>query len=174
MAFFLSVWVAVKEILSAPFRGAHLWWQLTPIFLLWIVLEIYFARYKHEELGWNTALGNAITLFWIGVSSMQQLFLRKIGEAFLWGNAAMVFLIIAYASFVAYISFGHKLGARTTYILAYPTIIYYLSFFAVIWGYKALEVNKYIIIAFVLLFFLVWGVRWTLFLALPEAQGSVA
>ncbi len=168
----LSVWVAMKEVLGTPFRGHHLWWQLAPIFLLWVVLEIYFDRHKHEELGWNTALGNAITLFWISISGMQQLFNHRPNEPFLWSNAFMVALIMLYALFVTYISFGHKLGARVTYVLAYPTIIYYLSMFAIFWGYKALAVNKYILLVFVLFFLVVWGARWLFFWLLPEASDA--
>jgi len=170
MAFFLSLWVALREVLASPFRGYHLWWQLAPIFLLWLILEIYFDRHKSEELGWNTALGNSITLFWISISGMQQLFNHRPDESFLWSNAIMVGLIMCYALFVAYVSFGHKLGAHITYVLAYPTIIYYLSTFAVFWGYKALEVNRYILLVFVLSFLVVWGVRWIFFELLPEAR----
>ena len=65
---------AFSAILASPFKELSVWWYLTPIFILWLVLEVYFGKYKKEKLGWNTSLGNGITLTWINIESIRFLF----------------------------------------------------------------------------------------------------
>lgn len=169
MVFFLSLWHAIKEIFHAPFIEPRLWWQLAPIFLLWITLSFYLNYQKHEQLGWNSALANGLTLFWIGVGAMQPLFTLEIGERILWSRFFMILPMIVYGIFLTYISFTHKLSERATYIMATPTIVYYLNVYAILWGNKVLDVNKYILLGFLVLWGVAFAFRWFLFWVLPEA-----
>jgi uncharacterized membrane protein HdeD (DUF308 family) len=168
MAFFLSIWHAMKEIVIAPFFLPELWWQLIPILVLWITLEFYLNYHKREQLGWNSALANGLTLFWIGVGAMQPLFTLAVGEQVPWANFFMILPMILYGVFLTYASFTHKMHDQLVNHLASPTVVHYLSIFAILWGNKVLEVNKYILLAFFLLWFVAMGVRWLLFWLLPE------
>lgn len=170
MSFFMNLWVAFKDILRAPLT-VNLWWQLLPVLVLWVAIEIYLDRHKHEELGWNSALGNGISLFWISVSSMQPLFVKN-QLSFPWATFFVLLLVLAYSLFIIYISFTHKLRSRLGYELAYPTVIYYLAIFTILWGHRALNMNLYVLIMFVVLFIVVWGVRWVFFWLLPDAPES--
>ncbi len=172
MAFLISLWHAFTEIFAAPFHGHRIWWQLAPVLILWLILEVYFVKNKREELGWNTALGNAITLFWISITALQQAFTLDLGEHLSWARITAVTLILLYSLFVGFISFGHKLGEEVTYVLAYPTTVYYLSVFAILWGSKALAANRYVFLAFVLLGALVAGVRLLIFWLSPDDASS--
>ncbi len=174
MAFLPSLWHAFAEIFRAPFLGQHLWWQLGPVLVLWLIVEIYLDCHKGERLGWNTALGNAISLFWISLAAMQPLFTVPVGESFPYGRFFAILPILAYALFVGYVSFSHVFGERVTYALAYPTIVYYLCVFAILWGNKALDVNRYVLLAAALLFGVVYGLRWLFFWLLPDAEGAFA
>ncbi len=170
MTFFLSLGQAFKEIGLAFVLKPYLWWQLAPVLLLWLLLEIYLSQNKREALGWNSALANAITLFWISLAAVQPLFWLSYGEPFRWGVLVVLVLFTAYALFLAAISFTHKFGAGVTYVLAAPVVVDYLSLFAILWGNGVLAVNLYILLAAVLLWLAVFGLRWLLFRLLPEAQ----
>ncbi len=74
-----------KEIFSSPFKDLSIWWLLAPIILFWIILEIYFSRYKTEKLGWNSTLGYGLNMFWIGIISLRTLFANDF-ELFTWGK----------------------------------------------------------------------------------------
>src|SRR3989344_5233011 len=41
---------------------------LLPLLATLFVMQIYFSRYKREELGWNSAFGNSIVLLFVGIS----------------------------------------------------------------------------------------------------------
>ncbi len=170
MVFWLSLGQAFKEVWLAFTLKPHLWWQLAPVLALWLLLEVYLSRHKREELGWNSALANAITLFWITLAAVQPLFTRPLGEPFPWRAFLLLCLILLYALFLTYASFAHAFRPATIYRLASPVVVHFLSLFAILWGNRVLAVNRYVLLAVLLLWLLVLGLRWLLFWLLPEAR----
>ena len=153
MAFLNEMLSGFKDISAAPFKSLDALWILIPLFILWIVLEIYFARFKKEELGWNTALANGITLGWLTLEGMRGLFEAK-PENF-WLRFIANSVIILYAMIIIYGSFTHKISSKWNFVLASPTPVYYLGIFSVMWGFGTLEVNRYVLIDLVILFVVV-------------------
>ena len=89
------------EIFSSPFKDHSIFWILIPIIVFWFVLEIYFGSYKKEKLGWNTALGYGLSMFWIVVISLRTLFANNF-ELFSIDKLLFVFslLYIPYLLFI--------------------------------------------------------------------------
>ena len=169
MVFWSSLWLAFKEIIRAPFVDSSIWWVLAPVILFWFVLEIYFTKHKGEELGWNTALGNGISLTWITVTLMKYLFEASFAN-FKWGAFILVLLIMLYGFFIAYISFKHLFTSKTTFILASPTPIYYLAGIAILWAYGTLVITWYIILDLILIYLVIVGVLELVKKFVPEAE----
>ena len=55
------------KIIVTPWLNKELLWMVIPLILIIFFVQAYFGRNRTEELGWNTAFGNAISLFWISV-----------------------------------------------------------------------------------------------------------
>jgi len=153
MAFLNEMLLGFKDIFSAPFRSIEALWILVPLFILWIVLEIYFAKYKTEKLGWNTALANGITLGWLTLEGMRSLFTTK-PDAFLFRFIAN-FVIIVYAGLIIYSSFTHKISERWNFIIASPTPVYFLGIFSVMWGFGTLDITGYVLLDLLILFIII-------------------
>lgn len=152
--------MVLVNMLDALYQIGHsfvvdvsLWWYLTPIILLWVMLEIYFGKYKQEKLGWNTSLGNAVTLTWISVESMRYLF--SVQPNNFWFRFGVIILIMLYAVLIIYLSFSHKISARATYTLASPTPIYFLCTVTILWGHGTLELTKWVVLDLVALYFII-------------------
>ena len=159
--------VGFNQIFSTPFKDPSVLWLLIPIIFIWFMLEIYFGIRKKEELGWNTALGNGISLFWIGMALMRQLF----QEAELSIPSFLILIvIITYSLFISYLSFTHKLSAKITYNLSKPTPVYFLAFVAIVWTYGTLEITLAIALDLIILFFTLVGIVELIKYLLPEAQ----
>jgi len=173
VSFGLNLWLALKQILSAPFKDASIWWVLAPVILFWLVLEIYFTKHKGEELGWNTALGNGISLTWITVTLMKYLSENKFA-AFTKPKFALVISIMLYGFFIAYISFKHSFSDKTTFLLASPTPIYFLAGVSILWAYGVLFINIYVIIDLLLIYLLTLGIVHMFKRFSPEAETSDA
>jgi len=160
---------ALGHIFKAPFVDLSALWVLTPLVLIWCILEIYFSTHKREELGWNTALGNGISIFWIAVQLMQFLFSNKF-DAFTWPKFAAVFFIMAYSMFISFISFRHSFSAKVTYAIASPTPVYYFAGISVLWAYGALIISLWVLLDLLLLFGVVLGIVGLLRKFMPESQ----
>jgi len=167
-----NMWIAFREIMASPFKDISIWWYLIPILLLWIVLEVYFGKYKQEKLGWNTALGNGITLTWINIESMRYLFSEH-PEPF-WLRFILVLLIMFYGLFVIYISFSHKFSSKATYAFAAPSPIYYLAAITNLWGHGVLDLSFWVAIDLIIMFPILLGFFAILRKILPAAKKAEA
>lgn len=143
-----------REIFSAPLKDLSIFWLLAPIILFWLIIEIYFGRYKKEKMGWNTALGNGLSMFWIVVISLKVLFAEGL-ELFSLDKLIFVIFIAVYSIFVIIISFNHRLNEGLFFLLSSPTVVYYLSAIAVLWIHNLLAINFWVIIDFILLYIFV-------------------
>lgn len=157
---------ALWEIVRSPFKEWSVWWFLAPLIILWIVLELYFGRYKSETLGWNTSLANGISLVWINIESMRFLFSNH-PEPFLL-RFIPITVILSYGAFIIYVSFTHKFSGNVAYTLAAPTPIYFLSFISVLWGHGELILTWFIILDIIILYPIILGIFALIRKLLPE------
>ncbi len=139
------------ELLLAPFKNPSLLWQLIPLWGLWIALEFYFGYYKQEKLGWNTALGNGISLFWIVIGTIQYMSQKGLSNMSVSGIIFMSIVTI-YALFIVMGSFKHWISKKVMFFFAAPPIIYYSSILVILFAYEAISFSGPMLIAILLLF----------------------
>lgn len=143
-----------SEIFSSPLKDLSIWWLLAPIILFWLVIEIYFGRHKKEKLGWNTALGNGLNMFWIVVISLKALFEQELSLASL-DKLVFVIFIALYSIFIIFVSFTHKIKEGVFFLIASPTAIYYLSGIAILWIHNLLAINLWVVVDLVTLYIII-------------------
>lgn len=165
MSFLGNIWNGIQLVVSSPFHDLNTLWVLGPILLLWITLIVYFDIYKNEKLGWNTALANGISMFWISIMLMRHLF----SEGFEWTVFITLGFVITYSVFIVVISFKHSMEESIAFKLASPTPTYYVSGAAVVVGYGALEVNLYTILGLIIVFGAVLGLNSFVSIFIPDA-----
>jgi hypothetical protein len=168
-----DIWVNIldgfNEIFSAPFKDVSIWWLLTPIILFWLVLEVYFGMYKGENLGWNTALGNGLNLFWIVVISLKALFTEGMG-LFCMDKLVVVILIAIYSTFIIFISFTHKIKEKVFFFFASPTVVYYLSGITILWIHGLINISLWVIIDLILFYIMILILEIILRKLIPSAS----
>lgn len=166
MPFLANLWAGILAVIKSPFQDVNTIWVLGPILLLWVTLVIYFDKYKREKLGWNTALGNGISMFWISVMLMRHIF----EDGFSWPVFISLSTIVLYSLFIAIISFKHSVDEDIAFTLASPTPIYFFSAAAVVVAYGALELNLYTILGLAIVFGIILALNRLLSAMIPEAQ----
>ncbi|MFH1592804.1 MAG: hypothetical protein ABIB47_05550 [Candidatus Woesearchaeota archaeon] len=55
----------LKLIVTTPFTQPDLLWLVIPLIFVLFAIQLYFGRNRTEQLGWNTAFGNSVSLFWV-------------------------------------------------------------------------------------------------------------
>lgn len=153
MAFLNELLKGFESIFSAPFQRFDQLWVLIPLVIMWIVLAVYFAKFKKEELGWNTALANGITLGWLTLEGVRSLFATNPSD--FWFRFIANMVILSYAVLIIYFSFTHKISSKWDFVIASPHPVYFLGIFSVMWGYGTLEINGYVLLDLVILFVIV-------------------
>ena len=160
-----------KEIFSAPFRDLSILWFLTPIILFWFVMEIYFSRYKEEKLGWNSALGYGMSMFWIVIISFKTMFENNF-ELFSIDKLLFVIFVAVYSILIIFISFTHKLQAKIFFLFTSPTAVYYLLGIALLWVNGLFNVSLWVIIDLIILYIMILIFELILRKVIPAASGD--
>ena len=167
----ISLWKALGEIGSSLFKEASLWWLLTPLFLFWIILEVYFGAYKEEKLGWNTALGNGITLVWVAVESLRFLFYNSSKVSVL--RFIVLISILVYGGFIVFMAFSHQFSEKVTFLLASPSPIYFLALITILWGHNVLRLTWWVLADLILLYLIFLGLMSLVRIMLPEMRKGI-
>jgi len=160
-----------KEIFSSPFRDLSILWLLIPIILFWLVMEVYFGRYKEEKLGWNSALGYGLSMFWIVVISFKTIFENNF-ELFSIDKLLFVIFVAVYSVFIIFVSFTHRLKAKIFFLFTSPTIVYYLFAIALLLVNDLLNISLWVIIDLVILYIIILIFELILKKVIPSAPES--
>lgn len=168
---YANILAGFQHIFTAPSRDLSILWFLTPIILFWLFLEIYFGRFKKEKLGWNSAMGNGLSIFWIVIISFRIIFADKPGY-FTIGKFIFIIIIGLYAISIIYISFNHRIRKKIPFVFASPTVVYYLSAIAILWINNLIVISRWVMIDLVILFILVLIFEAILKKLIPEAASE--
>ena len=56
--------IRIIQIVLVPSYNPDVIWSIAPLFFGLVLMQMYFGKYKTEQLGWNTAFGNSVSLMW--------------------------------------------------------------------------------------------------------------
>lgn len=133
-SFLPAMWQTMKEIVSAPSQQTELLWTVLPLVAALLMMELYFGRYKTEELGWNTAVANGLLLVFVSLTLFRHLLLdREISLAIisdLKTFLAAAVLILGVWLFI--VDFFHLLPKKIAFRISSSLPINFLAYIAVI------------------------------------------
>jgi len=118
--------------------------MLLPLLATLVLMEFYFGRYKDEELGWNTAFGNALVLMFVAIDLFRNLY-EPSGQTLLQFvttvtdiKAIIPIWIAAMALILMFIDFFHFIPKKIAYILSSPIYINLIGLLGIIIVYTNL------------------------------------
>ncbi|MFB6209852.1 MAG: hypothetical protein ABEJ56_07000 [Candidatus Nanohaloarchaea archaeon] len=120
-----SLQARLEEFAFAPLKQPELLPTVLPLILGAIVIELYFGKHSQEELGWNTAVGNAIIWTTTGVTLLITTELSEL-------ERYVSYSLIGIGGLVAYMDFYHKWSSSIAFIVSSSGIVYSLAYIAVI------------------------------------------
>ncbi len=163
MAYFMevfvpTVWNRFLELLTAPAINPAVWWIITPLLITLILMTFYFGKYKEEELGYNTAIGNSIVLLFVGIDLLRYMFYSEFPPSLLAYQhrpfvALLCLLIIFEAIALAFSSFFHALPKKITYFICAPLPVNLQAYAIVAVVYSRITFDWFTLAGVVVLFF---------------------
>lgn len=139
--YILAVKVRSLEIVYSPLTNPDMLWLLVPLILNLVLLEFYFSRHRHEELGWNTAYGNALVLIFIAVMLAKHL--SEQGTIYTdQVKFAIVLIVILVGVSLTIIDYFHWLPKNVAFKISSKIPINYLALVAIVLVYTDLPVDS--------------------------------
>ncbi len=136
------------EIVQSPFQYKEMLWILFPLLLVILLMELYFSRYKSEELGWNTAYGNSLVLIFVSLDLLRYLFTH--GQFDFNTRTAIVVSIIFVGVMFTLLDFFHLLPKSLAFVISSRLPINFLALVGVIIVYTGFPIDFVTFSAFLL------------------------
>ena len=164
------------SIVLAPIAFQEMIWILFPAITTMILMTIYFGRYRDEELGWNTAVGNALVLIFVSLNLFEQAYpqenplqaltafinvLTKYGLAHESLPGLVAGSILSYALLLLVLDFFHILPKKVAFFISSPLPINTVAYFGIVFVYSAtannpLALDGYTLASFITIFALLY------------------
>ena len=127
----ILVFQRILDILNAPFSKPIIFWELGPLILTMFIMELYFGRYKDEELGWGSTVSNALILVFIGSNLLHYLYLSGVLDFTLLRSQLPLYLIGAGLT-LAILDFFHIWPAFIAFDISSVLPIHIVAFITII------------------------------------------
>jgi len=165
------IWDRAVEIVKQPIINKEMLWILLPLVAALFLMEIYFGRYKREELGWNSAVSNSVILFFVGMNLLSFLYnknlllgLTDINPIFMGVAIKKTFIaviILLESIFLIILNFFHLVSKRFAYGISSSLIMNYLGVVSIILIYSDILLD-FISISAILFIFIITAVFFSL------------
>lgn len=103
-------------------------------------MELYFDRYKREELGWNTAFGNSLVLIFVSLDIIKYLYVHGMLEYVMMENALAIAVIMLGLALTV-MSFFHVLPKEVAFGLSSRLPINIIAYLTVVVIYAGIPIN---------------------------------
>jgi hypothetical protein len=140
------------EIIKSPVINTEMIWLLAPLIITLLAMEFYFGRYKDEELGWNSAYGNALVLVFVSASLAKHVYMNELYFNLVKLSAVAVMIFMGLE--LMFIDFFHILPKKIAFNISSKVPINFLAFVAIILVYTELPIDNITLVAFIVLLIL--------------------
>jgi len=157
------VFIRILEILLVPYIHREVLWTVAPLIFALVMIQMYFGKYKTEQLGWNTAYGNTISLMWVTAILLKYLSDTQ-GLIYAWNTMELrgyLIMIVALGLFtliLAILNFEHLIPKKLAFLISssLPTNIGAYFIIVIVLGRVTLDWTTFW--AAFLIFVFLWGV----------------
>ena len=170
---FSIVFERAIEILRQPAVNKEMLWILLPSIAALFLMEFYFGRYKEEEIGWESAVGNALALFFVGMNLASWLYSHELLLGFFSVEAAVfqtaltktfiALFVLAESALLLVLNFFHVVKKKFAFGISSVLVINFISVISIILVYSEIPLDALtipsVLIVFILLILFFWLIR---------------
>jgi len=146
------------ELITAPYYHKEMLWIVLPLIIALILMQLYFGRYRKEELGWNSAVGNSLALIFVSMDLLRRIYTTSSSKAIfdvIFGNfkEVLVVFVIGLVSFwLLFGEFFHLLPKKLVFLVSssLPTTV--VAYMGIVLIYTNVPLDSITLLAGFLLF----------------------
>ncbi len=145
------------ELVTAPYYHKDMPWIVLPLVIATLLMQLYFGRYKKEDRGWDSAVGNSLVLVFVTIDLVRHLHSITPDPTIMnivFGNFTEVMLIALVALgglWMAVGEFFHFIPKRIAAFLSSALPINLTAYMIIIVVYTAIPADLVTFIAAILL-----------------------
>lgn len=169
-----QVYNRIVDLVEAPWINPEMGWIVTPLVITLLLMTFYFGKYKLEELGWNTAVGNSLVLIFVSIDLMRYLYHSPLPPAI--DNyftqpvkTAIAIFILAEGLFLVFTNFLHWLPKKAAFFISAPLPVNLTAYVAITIVYTNVIFDAVTLVAAVILFLILLGI----FSLLKHGEGKL-
>lgn len=174
------IYERVLEIVQQPAANPEMLWMLIPMLVSLFLIELYFGRYSKEELGWNSAVSNALVLFFVGMNLASWLYSNEMLVGFTLVDITIfdvalkktfiTAIVIAESALLLFLNFFHLVTKRFSFGISSGLIINFVGAISIILVYSNVPLDIVAIPAVLLIFICLVLFFWIIRLIEPKAR----
>ncbi len=159
------LFIRILEILLVPYVHKEALWTIAPLVFVVVMIQMYFGKYKTEQLGWNTAFGNNISLLWVTAILIKYLS-NNYGLITAWNTLELrgYFILIAglgiLTLILAILTYNHMLPKKWAFLLLSSLPTNLLAYFVLVIVMGTIPLDKITFLASVLIFAFIILIFW--------------
>jgi len=141
-----EIFIRFHDLLLAPLTHKEMLWIAIPLLLTTILLELYFARYKFEELGWNSAYANTLVLVFVSIDLFRFLYTND-QLNYITGKNALAIIVAILGILLAVSNYLHVWSKDIAYGISGKLPINVLAYMSIILIYSNIPIDIITLIA---------------------------
>lgn len=137
------------ELIFAPFEHPETLWMVIPVLFTLLFIELYFGRYRAEELGWNSAFGNSLVLIFVSIDLVRLLYSQSGITAFLYINpkVALIIAVVLEGMVLTTMSFLHALPKHVLFNFSSALPMNFIAYISILLVYTDIPIDFYTLLA---------------------------
>lgn len=159
--FWQRAWDEFLLLLNAPFLVPDMWWIITPLIAITVIMTFYFGKYVTERLGWNTALSNSTVLVFVGLDLLRTIY-HYSTPASIWNFAwypvtvLVIALIVIEGVGLSVTAWKHAIPPKIMFFIASPIPVNVQAYVITAMTYLQITPTFYTLVAALALFFIIY------------------
>ncbi|MBI2671343.1 hypothetical protein HYX16_00240 [Candidatus Woesearchaeota archaeon] len=127
----------IIEIIERPILQKDILWIIAPLLITLLLIQVYFGRYKNEQIGWNTAFSNSISFLWVTTTLMRYLYENSREGIFQvinfqFDKSLLIIALGLWAVISIILQFYHALPKKLDFLIYSPLTVHITSILVVI------------------------------------------
>ncbi len=151
----------VLDLINQAISNRETLWILLPLVVTFFLIELYFRRYRRETLGWESAVGNSLVLFFVAITLFSYLDRNNLlfgvsslsSEIFpiALTKSIITFFILLESILLILLDFFHLMPKKIAFGISSSMIINIISIMCVLLVYSELPLDIVTILAILFL-----------------------
>ena len=164
----LTIYERFMGLIFIPSTNSEVIWIILPLIIAVVLMQLYFGRYKMEDLGWNTAFSNSLIMIFVSMNLLKYLYERDIIFTAS-PKTILTFILILVGLFIAICNYFHIFQKEFAFILSSSILINITNFLVVLIVYSDFSIDFITLIAAILYGIAIFFAVKLIWLIIPES-----